>query len=141
MAGFNRVSGSDRGFRRYTTSSLAINAGDLLEFSRSAGTVTKATSSTSLENLAGVAVESIASTDTSVLVQLLSKDDLFIAPLTNNSSASHNYQRMVLTDENEVNNTGTDSTSDAAVVTQVGVVGAAADKKALVMFNLNVDRA
>ncbi len=141
MAGFNRVSGSDKGFRRYTTSSLAITAGDLLAFSRSAGTVVKATNSTSLEDLAGIAVETIASSETSVLVQLISKDDLFIVPLTNNSNATHNYQRMVLTDENEVNNTGTDSTSDAAVFTQLGVVGAASDKKALGSFNLNVDRA
>lgn len=141
MAGFSRVSGSDRGFERFNTSSLAITAGDLLAFDRSNNIVIKATSSSSMEDLAGVAVETITSSDTSVLVQRITTDDEYIAPLTNNSASSMNYERMVLTDENEVNNTGTDSTSDAAVFMQISPVGAAADKKARGRFVTVVDRA
>lgn len=129
MAGFERVSGSDRGFKRYTISSLALAVGDLVAFDRSAGTVIKATSSTSAEDIAGVVVEATTTANTSVLVQTVNELDEFVAPTTNNSNSTHNYQRMVLTDENEVNNTGTDSTSDAAVVMQIAPVGAAADKK------------
>ena len=140
-AGFQRVRGTDRGFQRATTSSLAITAGDLLVYSRSAGTVIKATSSTSREDVAGVAVETITSSDTSVLMQRVSDHDEFVVNTTNNSNATHNYQRMVLTDENEVNNTGTDSTSDAAVVEQISPVGAAADKKILCRFVPMQDRA
>ena len=129
MAGFERVSGSDRGFIRFDTSSLAITKGDLLAFDRSNNVVIKATSSTSVEDLAGVAVETIVSTETSVLVQKVDENDEFVAPTTNNTAATMNYERMVLTDENEVNNTGTDSTSDAAYVMQLYPVGAASDKK------------
>jgi len=54
--------------------------------------------------------------------------------LANNSSASHTLQRMVLTDHDTVNNNGTDSTANEGVFLQVAPIGAAADKKALVMF-------
>ena len=59
----------------------------------------------------------------------MDENDEFVAPTTNNTAATMNYERMVLTDENEVNNTGTDSTSDAAYVMQLYPVGAASDKK------------
>lgn len=127
---FQRKSGGDQGFQRFDTSSLALVAGDLVVFDRANHVVIKATSSTSVEDLAGVVVESIASTDTSVLVQkVVTEDDEFVADCTNNSNAAHNYQRMVLTNENTVNNTGSDSTSDAAYVMQLYPVGVASDKK------------
>lgn len=138
---FSRKSGTDRGFHRYSTSSLAIAIGDLLVFDHSNAVVIKATSSTSLEDVIGVCVEAIASTDTSVLVQEISPADTYVVNTTNNSNASHNYQRMVLTDQATVNNTGSDSTSDSAYVIQLSPVGAAADKKILVRFNLLMDRA
>lgn len=141
MAGFQRVAGTDRGFQRFTTSSLAITKDDLLVFDRANNVVIKATSSTSLEDLAGVAVETITSSETSVLVQRITADDEYVVSTTNNSATTMNYERMVLTDENEVNNTGTDSTSDAAVFIQIAPVGAAADKKIRGRFNLSVDRA
>lgn len=141
MPGFNRVKGSDRGFIRRDCSSVAFAVGDLAAYDRSNHVVIKATSSTSLEDIAGVVVEATTSADTSVLLQRVVPGDQYVINTTNNSSTAHNYQRMVLTDENEINNTGSDSTSDAAVATQINTVGAAADKKILVEFNLNVDRA
>lgn len=130
MAGFERKSGGDEGFVRYDCSSVAFAVGDLVAFDRSNHVVIKATSSSSVEDIAGVVVEATTTADTSVLCQkTFRENDEFVAPTTNNSNANHNYQRMVLTDENEVNNTGSDSTSDAAVVIQLYPVGAAADKK------------
>ncbi len=126
---FDRRSGNDDGFIRFDTSSLAIAIGAMLVFDRSNHVVIKATSSTSVEDLAGIAVEAIAATDTSVLCQKVQENDEFIASTTNNSNSAHNYQRMVLTDESTVNNTGSDSTSDAAYIMQLYPVGAAADKK------------
>lgn len=140
MAGFKRVSGADRGFERFDASSLTASIGDVFVFDRSNHIVIKATSSTSLEDLAGVAVEDTVAAS-SILLQRITGDDEFVINTTNNSSATHNYQRMVLTDENEVNNTGTDSTSDAAIFMQLAPVGAAADKKIRGRFNINVDRA
>jgi hypothetical protein len=141
MAGFSRISGSDRGFKRRDCSSVAFAIGDLAAFDRANNVVIKATSSTSIEDLAGVVVEATTTADTSVLLQEIHKGDEYIVNTTNNSTAASNYERMVLTDENEVNNTGTDSTSDAAVFEQLSPVGAAADKKIRGRFNLNVDRA
>ena len=129
MAGFRRVSGGDRGFHKFTISSITVVVGDLLAFDRTNEVVILATSSSSAEDLAGVAVEAATTSDTSVLVQRINQDDEYIVDTTNNSNSAHNYHRMVLTDENAANNTGTDSTSDAAVFMQLAPVGAAADKK------------
>ena len=141
MAGFKRVSGDDRGFQKFTISSITVAVGDLLAFDRANEVAILATSSTSLEDLAGVAVEAKTTSDTTVLAQRITADDEFIVDTTNNSSTAHNYHRMVLTDENAVNNTGTDSTSDAAVFMQIAPVGDVADKKIRGRFNLSVDRA
>lgn len=141
MAGFQRASGADRGFQRFTTSSLAVAKDDLLAFDRTNNVVILATSSSSAEDLAGVAVETIGTSATSVLVQRISEDDEYVVSTTNNSATTMNYERMVLTDENEVNNTGTDSTSDAAVFVQLYPVGAAADKKIRGRFVTKQDRA
>lgn len=59
--------------------------------------------------------------------------DVWIADSTNNSNAAHNGQDMILgANGGIVNNTGT--TSAVGIVKQVGVYGAAADKKILVRF-------
>ncbi len=141
MAGFNRAKGADRGFERLTISSLACVVGDLLTFDRSANTVIKATSSSTIEQLAGVCVEATTTSDTSVLVQKITEGDEYVVNTTNNSTTASNYERMVLTDENEVNNTGTDDTTDAAVFMQLSPVGAAADKKIRGRFVTIQDRA
>lgn len=141
MAGFRRVGGSDKGFVERSISSTAFAIGDLAAYDRSNHVVIKATSSTSLEDLAGVVVAATTTADTVVLLQEIQRGDKYIVNTTNNSNANHNYQRMVLTDENEVNNTGTDSTSDAAVFTQEGTVGAAADKLIIGRFTEAQDRA
>lgn len=136
MAGFERIKGSDRGFVTRTISSLATAVGDLMQYSRSAGTVTKATSSTEANSLAGVVVEATSSSDTQVKLQRILPGDEYKVDSTNNSNTSHNYQRMLLTDENAVNNTGTDNTTDEAVFLQTGIIGAVSDKKIVGEFDL-----
>ena len=100
----------------------------------SSGLVIPATSSSTRADLEGVCNQSIAAADalTQVPAIMIDSQDTWIADLTNNSNAAHNYQRMVLTDSLTVNNTGTDSAS--GVVSQVEPYGAAADKKAIVRF-------
>lgn len=141
MAGFERTIGADRGYRERTISSLALVAGDMLDFDRSAAKVVKSTSSSTPEAVSGVVVEATTSSDTIVKVQIPTENDVYRVDSNANSNSSHNYQRMNLTDENTVNNTGSDQTDDTAVVTQVGVVGAASDKKILVEFVTRMDRA
>lgn len=126
---FKRVKGGDTGFKTFDISSITVAAGDVLDFDRSNAVVVLGTSSSTTETLSAVSVESATTADTEVLCQLISENDEYVVDTTNNSNASHNYQRMVLTDEDQVNNTGTDSTADEAVFLQLGIVGAVGDKK------------
>lgn len=135
-----RKKGSDRGFESVAISSITVAVGDVLAKSRSAYVATLATASTSFEDVLGVAVEAKTTADTSVLYQKLIEEDVYLADTTNNSNATHNLQRMVLTDQATVNNTGTDSTSDAAIIEQIAPVGATTDKKILCRFVSKQDR-
>lgn len=141
MAGFSRVKGNDEGTIRLTVSSLALAVGDLVDFDRSNEKVVKATSSSTAESLAGVVLEATTTDSTSVLLQKINGNDEYIVDVTNNSAATDNYQRMLLTDENEVNNTHSDDTTDNAIFMQIAPVGAAASKKIRGRFIQNQDRA
>ena len=121
MAGFKRIEGSDRGNVRRTISSLALAVGDLVAYDRANAKVIKATSSTSVEDVAGVVVEATTTANTEVLLQRVLPGDVYEVESANAGNATYNYQRMVLTDENTVNNTGTDSTADGAVFMQTGI--------------------
>lgn len=92
------------------------------------GYAVNADSGTVAADLLGVCNETIAAADAKTRVSYIvpSDEDTFIFPTTNNSDATHNGQAMVLTDETEVNNTGT--TSATGIVQQVEPFGAAADK-------------
>ncbi len=100
-----------------------------------AGLLVAATSSSTRATLAGVANQSIAAGDalTQCPVFDLFDNDVWIADSTNNSDPAHNGQDMIVgANAGVINNTGT--TSAVGVVKQVGVYGAAANKKILVKF-------
>lgn len=110
-------------YRQFAIASQAYTIGDLVDVSRTAGTVTPSTSSSTTVTIRGVAMETKASTDTTLLVALCKPTQRWTADVTNTANTAHNGQRMVLTDKGTVNNTGTDSTSASAVFEQLGVVG------------------
>lgn len=120
-------------YRSMTIASQAYTIGDVVAYSRSAGTVIPATSSTTNNDLFAVAMETLASTATAMLCAIITPEQRWIATCTNVPNVANNFQRMVLTDARTVNNTGTDSTSDAAVVTQIGVINST--NLILVTFN------
>ena len=107
----------------FTVASQAYTEGDAVMRSTTAGTVIPATSSTSMDTLIGVAAETVASTATSLKVRLVDPTQVWECEVANTVNAAHNYMKMVLTDANTVNNTGTDSVADAAIVMQIGVLG------------------
>lgn len=109
-------------FKQFTIASQAYAIGDAVMLSPSAGTVIPATSATVPSRLIGVAMETVASTATSLLVALITPFQTWGADATNTTNTAHNLQRMVLTDKGTVNNTGTDSTNAAAVFRQEGVL-------------------
>lgn len=109
-------------YKNVVIASQAYQIGDLMAISRSSGGVIPATSSSINANVYAVAMAAALSTDTSVLACLITPTQTWSADNTNTPNTTHNLQRMVLTDKGTVNNTGTDSTSSAAVWTQLGTL-------------------
>ena len=139
---FKRVKGSDKGFSEpRTVSSLTAVINELLDYDRANEVLVAATSSSTVESLAGISVKAIASADTTAQVQEIVDGDEYVVDTTNNSNSAHNYHRMVLTNSTTVNNTGTDSTADTAVFMQVAPIGAASGKKIIGRFVRVQDRA
>lgn len=135
MAGFKLAKpNDDADVEIATISSLTLAVGDLLELDVGATAWTEADSSTEHWMRKAVCVGTATSSDTEVDVMPVNPDMLFEVESANNSSSDHNGDRMVLTDKNTVNNSGTDSDTAQAVVIQVAPVGAAADKRILVRF-------
>ena len=125
MAGFRLVKNlNEVEIRKFPISSQAYVAGDAVMRSTTAGTVVPATSSTSGDTLIGVAAETVSSSATELQVIMIEPSQEWECEVANTVNAAHNLQKMVLTDANTVNNTGTDSVADAAIVMQVGVIGA-----------------
>lgn len=111
-------------YRVFAISSQAYAIGDAVMVSRTAADVVPATSTTPTYGLRGVAMEAKTTADTLLLVALATAYQRWTADTTNAANASHNGQRMVLTDARTVNNTGTDSTTAYGVFEQLGVVDA-----------------
>lgn len=121
-------------YRVMTIASQAYTIGDAVALSRSAHTVVPATATTITNDIYGVAMETVAATATSLLVAIFRPGQRWSVDVTNATNTNHNYQRMILTDKATVNNTGTDDTTDAAVVTQVAVADST-NKRIVVSIN------
>ena len=114
-------------------SSVAVTKGYVLAWDT--GLAVNGSSGTTRPNVIGICNQTQVSGDalTTVAVIETFEKDIWIADSTNNSNAAHNGQLMVLgANGGIVNNTGT--TDTAGIVQQVGVYGAAANKKILVQF-------
>ena len=143
MAGF-RVHKSivDLPCEKVTISSLAVTIGDLLELIPGEASTWTATTANSLNySRKAIAMETVANTATSVLVQPLSGFELVAAESANDSAVADNGNLMVLSDVNTVNNSHTTSASEKACFLQTGTLGATTDKVILghVMVGNSVD--
>jgi len=116
----------------------AVAVGDILQRDTANNGLERATSASypasANTGLFGVAKSIQVSADVTVEVVPLIHGMILEADLTNDSSADDNLQRMVLTDHDTLNNTGTDNAAKEGVFLQLVPVGAASDKKALVMY-------
>lgn len=112
----------------------AITRYTILESDVTAGEVIPADASTVRDNVAGIAIETIASGDAlkQVAVEEINENNEYLVDVTNNSNAAHNGQLMVLTNAGVVDNTGTNAA--AGIVVQTRVFGLPADKKIFVKF-------
>ncbi len=123
-------------YRNVRIASQAYTIGDsvMQDYTSDAIDVVPATSSAKTTNIYGVAMETVTSSATSLLVALITNMQRWTADVTNAGNTNHNFQRMVLTDKATVNNTGTDDTSVNAVFQQQGLAGLTTDKRIVGRF-------
>ena len=133
MAGFTPISSvSTEADLELPISTLTLSVGDMLDLAIGATTWTEASATTEHWQLKAVCSQAATTAESFVKARLVSSTgQLWEAETANNSSASHNGDRMLLTDKNTVNNTGTDNTSEEACFIQISPIGAAADKRVL----------
>jgi hypothetical protein len=123
------------------TWALSVAPGQLIQQNLSTGAFESATTTTTQTQMLyrvinrndGTLGTTALASSTPFDVELIGKgDDVFVVDTVNNSNAAHNGQRMIITSGGlTVTNTGTDVSGATGVFQQIGVVGAAADKKIL----------
>src|SRR3990167_784629 len=130
-AGFNLLSSSlIENDLELPISSNAVTIGDMLELDVGAVSWTDADASTEYWQLKAIATETVTSAATVVKATLVvSLGQMFSSETVGSSAAADNNDRMILTDANTVNNTGTDSAAQTAVVIQFAPMFDATDKR------------
>jgi len=104
--------------KKYPISSQTVLVGDLFEKAVGATTWTAATATSTHFTRKVIAYEAATTAATEFLGYEVRGDEDVEAEVTNAASANHNGDRMVLTDKNTVNNTGTDSALEYACFIQ-----------------------
>ena len=139
MAGFTITKGEDENdIILAELSSTTVAIGDLFYRPTGLRNWQKATTAAAVQawHLKAISTEAVATAaDSTLRMRLINPSQIWEVQSANNSNVTHNGQRMILTDENTVNNTGTDSASDTALVIQFGTAGAASDKRISVRFS------
>ena len=117
-------------FEKVRVASQAYTIGDIVMLDRTADAidVVPATASTTTTNLYGVAVQTVTSSATALLIVIITPEQEWLLQSANSAVANDKFERMILTDANTVNNTHTDDTTKEAVFMQTGYQGALTDK-------------
>lgn len=118
----------DKGMMKLPTSALTASVGDVLELTAGSTTWAKVTATSNYFSRKAIVMEA-ATAASSILCVELTGNELVQAESVNASNVAHNGQRMVFTDENTVNNTGSDSTTQVAGFIQYGTVGATTENQ------------
>ena len=104
--------------KKYPISSQTVAVGDLFERLAGATTWTACTSTSNFFSRKVIAYEAANSSATEFLGYEVRGDEAIEAEVANAAAAADNGDRMVLTDKNTVNNTGTDSAAQVACFIQ-----------------------
>ena len=126
MAGFRLVKNMNEVVQEVVrVASQAYTIGDAVMRDTSADSVdvVPATSSTTTDTIYGIANQTVASTATTLEVIVIEPSQVWECETANTVAANDNFQKMVLTDANTVNNTHSDSVTDQAIVLQLGLSG------------------
>lgn len=121
---------TDPVYKKVRVASQAYTIGDLVMVQTTADSidVVPATSSSTTFGILGVAMETVTSSATELLICFVYADQEWSVDCTNTPTVDDNYQKMLLTNKSVVNNTHTTNTTKEAVFMQTGVVGAASAK-------------
>lgn len=117
-----------------TISAITVAIGDLLQCPIGSIIWTLCTSGSLTQTPKAIALESRTTAHTTCRLLLVNTWELYVGATKNNSAAVDNGDGMVLHDEDQIDNTGTNSTAKEAVVIQIYPLGAAAEKKILCRF-------
>ena len=131
MAGFQLMSSDvvESCRARLPISSLTLAIGDMIELDVGAANWTVADNATIHWQHKAICLESATTASTEVLAVLVQPGQYWEAESASSSAAADNGDRMVLTDQNTVNNSGTDGAAKESVFIQLGTLGAATDKR------------
>ena len=116
-------------------SSLAVTVGTMLELDIGATAWTLANASTEHWQRKVVAIETVTTSASEVKAIIVNDLQTWDVDLDNNGAAAHDGDRMLLSaTAGQVNNTGTDNTSEEACFVQHAFVGAASDARCIGKF-------
>jgi len=123
MAGFKILKDiNDSPAKKLPISSLAVTIGDLLELAVGATTWTAVTASSEYFTRKAIAMETVTSSATEVLCQEVNgTETVEVDCVAGTANADDNGDRMIATDKDSINNTGTDDASENVVFIQDGV--------------------
>jgi len=128
-AGFEVIGDKDDAqYAKLPLNTLTAAIGDLLELTTGATTWAKCTSSSNHFTPKAI-LEETATAATSASCYLLTGNENVRAESSGDAVVAHYGDLMLLTDENTVNNSGTNSTAQQACFRQTGVAGALTDKR------------
>lgn len=111
------------------TAGTAIAEGNLLDIN--GNVLQRATSSSTIHTIVGVAAETISTSATKIKVIPICQGQIWEADCTNSTASNQLYESYALTDHDHVANDSTDVTGATGIVLNIGAVGAAGDKKIL----------
>lgn len=114
------------------TSGTAIAVGDILAIN--GNVLERATSSSTIHTIVGVANETISTTATLIKFIPFVQGQLWEVDTANNTDSTELYESMALTDFDTVNNSDTDVTGATGVFFALALVGVTGDKKLIGEF-------
>jgi hypothetical protein len=134
---FELISGPGDDFQveATVTAGVAIAKGDVLAVN--GNVLERATASSTVHSVFGVAGETISTADTKIKVIPIvpNAQQIWKCDTTNNTASTQRYENAVLTDQATLNNTDSTVTGPTGIFTMLDFAGAAADKKAVGHFN------
>jgi len=121
MAGFNVLRDiDDTGLKTLPVSSMTAAIGDLLELTAGSANWAKVTSTSNFFTRKAIVMETITSASSVLCLELDGTETVEVQSAATASTA-HNGDRMAATDENTIDNSGTDVTGQAVVFVQEAI--------------------